>query len=75
MRYADTPEKIAESKVNARVGEEKPGFMDRLRHPGQTLRDAGESLRQTGENLRNTGRFFNRKLVDSGEAVRPKPPP
>ena len=35
-----TPEEIAESKVNARVGEEKPGFMDRLRHPGQTIRDA-----------------------------------
>ncbi len=64
-----TPEEIAESKVNARVGEEKPGFMDRLRHPGQTIRDAGESLRQTGENLRDTGRFFYRKLVDSGEAV------
>ena len=26
-----TPEELAESKVNARVGEEKPGFMDRLR--------------------------------------------
>lgn len=64
-----TPEEIAESKVNARVGEEKPGFMDRLRHPGQTIRDAGESLRRTGENVRDTGRYFYRKLVDSGEAV------
>ena len=64
-----TPEEIAESKVNARVGEEKPGFMDRMRHPGQTIRDAGESLRRTGENVRDTGRYFYRKLVDSGEAV------
>lgn len=64
-----TPEEIAESKVNARVGEEKPGFMDRLRHPGQTIRDAGESLRRTGESVRDTGRYFYRMLVDSGEAV------
>ena len=64
-----TPEEIAESKVNARVGEEKPGFMDRLRHPGQTIRDAGEDLRQAGESVRDTGRYFYRKLVDSGEAV------
>ncbi len=57
-----TPEETAESKVNARVGEEKPGFRDRLRHPGQTLREAGE-------NIRDTGRYFYRMLVDSGEAV------
>lgn len=64
-----TPEETAESKVNARVGDDKPGFRDRLRHPGQTIRDAGESLRQAGESVRDTGRYFYRKLVDSGEAV------